>query len=208
MPRATHSAWPSARTVLTTKYKDVHPKFADKICRCSLQVCFICAFMICELWWRHEMETFSALLAFCAGNSPVPGEFPTQRPVTWNIDIFFDLHLNKQLSKQLSWRWFEMPSCPLWHHCNGKVATAFLWPHFFCITVDVINIDFFCITVDVINIVYVDSWFLVIARWGQFTGNLNVLMLHFTDEMLLWHVQLHGLKWKGFQADCFYHLWK
>ena len=27
-------------------------------------------------WWRHQMETFSALLALCAGNSPVPGEFP------------------------------------------------------------------------------------------------------------------------------------
>ena len=22
-------------------------------------------------WWRHQMKTFSALLAFCAGNSPV-----------------------------------------------------------------------------------------------------------------------------------------
>ena len=29
-----------------------------------------------SIWWRHQMETFSALLAFCAGNSPVPGEFP------------------------------------------------------------------------------------------------------------------------------------
>ena len=28
------------------------------------------------------METFSALLAICAGNSPVPGEFPAQRPAT------------------------------------------------------------------------------------------------------------------------------
>ena len=27
-------------------------------------------------WWRHQMETFSALLAICARNSPVPGEFP------------------------------------------------------------------------------------------------------------------------------------
>ena len=26
-------------------------------------------------WWRHQMETFSALLAICAGNSQVPGEF-------------------------------------------------------------------------------------------------------------------------------------
>ena len=33
-------------------------------------------------WWRHLMETFSALQAICAGNSPVPGEFPTQTPVT------------------------------------------------------------------------------------------------------------------------------
>ena len=51
-------------------------------------------------WWRHQMETFSVLLAICAGNSPVPGEFPTQRPVTRSFDVFFDLCLNKQLSKQ------------------------------------------------------------------------------------------------------------
>ena len=41
------------------------------------------------------METFSALLAICAGNSPVPGEFPTQRPVTLSFGVFFDLRLNK-----------------------------------------------------------------------------------------------------------------
>ena len=44
------------------------------------------------------METFSALLAICAGNSPVPGEFPAQRPVTRSFDVFFDLRLNKRLS--------------------------------------------------------------------------------------------------------------
>ena len=38
-------------------------------------------------WWRHQMETFSALLAICAGNTPVSGEFPTQRPVTRSFDI-------------------------------------------------------------------------------------------------------------------------
>ena len=37
------------------------------------------------------METFSALLAICAGNSPVTGEFPTQRPVMRSFDVFFDL---------------------------------------------------------------------------------------------------------------------
>ena len=40
-------------------------------------------------WWRHQMETFSALLAICAGKSPVPGEFPAHRPVTRSFDVFF-----------------------------------------------------------------------------------------------------------------------
>ena len=46
------------------------------------------------------METFSALLAICAGNAPVTGEFPEQRPVTRSFDILFDLCLNKRLSNQ------------------------------------------------------------------------------------------------------------
>ena len=47
------------------------------------------------------METFSALLAIYAGNSPVPGEFLAQRPVTRSFDIYFDMRPNKRLSKQL-----------------------------------------------------------------------------------------------------------
>ena len=46
------------------------------------------------------METFSALVALCAGNSLVTGEFPAQSPVTRSFDVYFDLHLNKELSKQ------------------------------------------------------------------------------------------------------------
>ena len=48
------------------------------------------------------METFSALLALCVGNSPVTGEtgeFPPQRQLTQGFDAFFDLRLNKRLSK-------------------------------------------------------------------------------------------------------------
>ena len=37
-------------------------------------------------WWCHQMETFFALVALCAGNSPVTGEFPAQRPVTRSFD--------------------------------------------------------------------------------------------------------------------------
>ena len=71
-------------------------------------------------WWRNQMETFSALLAICAGNSPVPGEFPAQRPVTRSFDVFFDLRLNKPLSKQSWGWWFETLSRPLWRHCNVR----------------------------------------------------------------------------------------
>ena len=72
----------------------------------------------CCSWWRHQMEWVSALLALCAGNSPVPGEFPSQRPVTRSFDVLFDLRLNKRLSKQSWGWWFETPSCTLWRRCN------------------------------------------------------------------------------------------
>ena len=78
--------------------------------------------------WEHTMtsfmETISALLAICAGNSPVPGEFPTQRPVTRSCDVFFDLRLNKRLSKQPWGWWFETISCPICRHSNEAEGSA------------------------------------------------------------------------------------
>ena len=49
-----------------------------------------------KMYWP---AIFSALLAFCVGNSPVTDEFPPQRPVTRIFDVFLDLRLNKLLSK-------------------------------------------------------------------------------------------------------------
>ena len=75
-------------------------------------------------WWRHHGNMFR-VTGFCAGNSsvtagnsPVTGEFPSHRPVTRSFDVFFDLRLNKRLSKQSRRRWFETPSLSLWRHCN------------------------------------------------------------------------------------------
>ena len=50
------------------------------------------------------------------------GEFTVHRWIprtkASDVDVFFDLRLNKLLSKQ-SWGWgFETPSRPLWRHCN------------------------------------------------------------------------------------------
>ena len=43
-------------------------------------------------------------------NGPVCGEFPSQSPVTRSFDIFFDLRLNTQLSKQSRHRRLETQS--------------------------------------------------------------------------------------------------
>ena len=77
-------------------------------------------------WWRQQMETFSALLAFCEGNSSVPGEFSAQRPVTRSFDVFFDLHRNKQISKQSRRWWFETLSGSLWRHCVSNCVNQSL----------------------------------------------------------------------------------
>ena len=53
-----------------------------------------------------------------------PGEFPTQRPVTRSFDVFFDLRLNKRLSKQPWGWWFETPSWSLWRQCNEKLECS------------------------------------------------------------------------------------
>ena len=79
-----------------------------------------------------------ALLALCEGNSPVTGEFPSQRPVTRSFDVFFDLRLNKRLSNVMlhNDQWCEASSflyccprqtveqtgiwdvsTPIWRHC-------------------------------------------------------------------------------------------
>ena len=92
--------------------------------RSNLQMIFTCCFMS-NSWWRYQMETLSALLAICAGNSPVTGEFPSKRPVTRSFDVFFDLCLNKRLSKQSRGWWFQTPWRPLWRHCNVTFSAEY-----------------------------------------------------------------------------------
>ena len=73
------------------------------------------------------METFTPLLAIYAGNSPATGELPAQRPVKRTFDVFFDLHLNKRLSKQWWGWWFETLSCPLWRHRHEEPSNRRLF---------------------------------------------------------------------------------
>ena len=65
-----------------------------------------------------KMTSSNGNISFCEGNSPVTGEFPSQRPVTRSFDVFFELHLNKLLSKPLICRWLETSVRSLWRHSN------------------------------------------------------------------------------------------
>ena len=56
---------------------------------------------------------------WCEGNSPITGEFPSQRPVTLSYEVFFDLRMNKRLNKPSRRPWFETPSRSLCRHCNA-----------------------------------------------------------------------------------------
>ena len=73
--------------------------------------------------WRHQMETFSALLALCAGNSSVTGEFSSKRASNGGFGVFCDVSLNKRLNKQPSRWWFEIPVCSLWRYCNVSIIS-------------------------------------------------------------------------------------
>ena len=78
-------------------------------------------------WWRLRMETLTALLALCAGNSLATSEFPSQKPATRNLGVLFDLCLNKRLCKQSRRRGSETPSHSLWRHCNDRILVEALF---------------------------------------------------------------------------------
>ena len=69
----------------------------------------ICRENLINIMMTSSNGNIFRVMAFCAGNSPVPGEFRAQGPVTRSFDVFFDLRLNKRLSKQGWGWWVETP---------------------------------------------------------------------------------------------------
>ena len=70
-----------------------------------------------------ELSPNSAVISWGFWTYFFIGEFPAQRPVTRSFDVFFDLRLNKPLSKQWWGWWFETLWGPLWRHCNAVFVT-------------------------------------------------------------------------------------
>ena len=73
-----------------------------------------------------------------------PGEFPTQRPVTQSFDVFFDLRLNRRLSKQPRGWWFETPQrrqAIIWTNA-GILLIGPLWTNFSEIWIKIQTLSF------------------------------------------------------------------
>ena len=120
-------------SVTRTRYEDYFVKPLELISTNDINMWILAIFILYNCppnshqvvpWWRLQMETFFALLAPCAGNSPVSGEFPAQRPVTRSFDVSFDLRLDKRLSKQSWGWWFETLSRSLCRHRNGEISVV------------------------------------------------------------------------------------
>ena len=81
------------------------------------QTCY--PILIQTTWWCHEMETFSALLALCAGNSPVTGEFPHKGQ--WRGALMFSLmHWRHCNERYVCW-WIMIISPKLCLYCTHDV---------------------------------------------------------------------------------------
>ena len=81
---------------------------------------------ICHMMMSSNGNTFRVTGPLCrefTGHRWIPCT-KAMPPVTWSFDVFFELRLNKQLSKQSWGWWFEMPSCPLWRYCNDMIPVC------------------------------------------------------------------------------------
>ena len=111
------------------------------------------------------------------------GKFSTQRPVVQSFDVFFDLCLNKRLSKQSSGWWFETPSCSscsLWCHCNGTVL--FRWQAFTWAT-DGQELQHHVATTDHTDLTHLplDKMAAILAN-----DNFKYIFLNENDRILIW----------------------
>ena len=81
---------------------------------CQRKWCLFQIGIISISWWKH----FPRYWPFFGGIHW------SQRPVTRSFDVFFDLGLNKRLSKKARRRWFETPLRSSWRHLNVELLSS------------------------------------------------------------------------------------
>ena len=143
------------------------------------------------------METFSVLLGICAGNSPVTGEFPTQRPVTRSFDVFFlYLRLNKRLSKESRGWWFQTTLRPLWRHCNEPEWKGMIDYLINCSSPKKVAVKYVINIIELLQNISVTTFY-GIKLWASIYININhkaVSVLYVTGYR---NWPRYGLRWSG-----------
>ena len=127
-----------------------------------------------------------------------PGEFPTQRPVMRSFDVFFDLRLNKRLSKQPWGWWFETPSWSSWRHCNdemcedqidnchSEIARMFRKMQHVLYTVKYTHLN---LTLSTVNKLAVRFFFPATAgevNWAAYYDDVQFLYMYIFRVILMW----------------------
>ena len=131
--KALHCQWPMDSSQRVTDSESHHGLVARypitlSWCHAASRPC-IPMRIPCFLAIRNSMMTSSNGNIFRV-TGHLCGEFTGYRPVTRSFDVFFDLHLNKRLSKQWWGWWFETPSHPLWQwhpHDNDCYAMIMIY---------------------------------------------------------------------------------
>ena len=102
---------------------------------------FSCPLESLDVLWTGQGFMFDIALNILTSSNgnifgvtgPLWGEFTghhAQRPVTQSFDVFFDLHLNKLLSKPWRRWWIETSLRPLWRHCNDFNVCLLMYPRY------------------------------------------------------------------------------
>ena len=120
--------WSGLDPRVLVKKTAVHRKMRDYLVICCVVFCIGSGGCYPHLMMTSSIgNNIFRVTGHLCGEFIGPGEFPAQRPVTRSFDVFFDLRLNKWLSKQSWGWWFEMLPCPLWCHCNVSGSLQWYW---------------------------------------------------------------------------------
>ena len=137
-------------------------------------------------WWRHQEETYSALLAFCEGNPPVTLQIPVAR----SFDVFFDVLINKRLGRQSIRRWCERPWRSMSRHCIESMWCWFemlripwMWRHVKVNLLKKKSSLFICLVIITIALSLPSSSFLIVlCEWGfPYVNSLSL------NDAIWWH---------------------
>ena len=138
------------------------------------------------------METFSALLALCVGNSPVNSPHKGQ----WRGVLMFYVRLNKRLSKQWQGWWFETPSRLLWRHCLEGIfmQSSFTRCEYFCDKIQFVKLNK--------NIFFMENrltfrylWTLVMCTYGHSTRTFLNKWIKATTYEMIGHDMIRNIVW-------------